>query len=88
MASRPHIRCLACGSLRLQAAFGIEEGTYDPEEAPNYEPGLSVQEIGGRGRCSWNHGGLPLAEARALRASLAAAIDRLDEAIRSAEEYP
>lgn len=71
MATREHIKCPACGSQRRREAFGIDEWAgYDPESAIGYEAQHSIQTIGGRGKCSWDHHDLTPHLAGALRARL------------------
>jgi hypothetical protein len=79
MAERTHLRCLACGSLRMPAAFGIEDDArYAGDYAPVYEAELAVQTIGGRGRCSWAGQSLPMPFAEALRDRLKQALAQLE----------
>ena len=86
MAEREHIRCICCGSLRLLGAYGIgDRGEYDPQDAPHYESGFSIQSIGGRGRCSWQHDSIPIHLAKALHARLTSALEQLQSDIVAVE---
>ena len=77
MAVREHIRCICCGSLRLPNAFGIDDhGQYDPQSPP-YPSGISIQTIGGRGRCAWEHHPIPVDLAKELYARLVSALELL-----------
>ncbi|MDB4981085.1 MAG: hypothetical protein JWM82_1837 [Myxococcales bacterium] len=85
MATKIHLRCTACGSLRRPEAFGIEKGRFDERSLLEYESALGTQEIGGRGKCSWDFSDLPIEYARAILHCLHRAAERLEGEIATAE---
>lgn len=83
MAERIMLRCVACGSLRNDAAFGLNTKG-ELENAPAYEPQRAVQTIGGRGRCSWAFSDVTPELAISLRAGLRAAAEAITAALQAA----
>ena len=85
VADRLHIRCTACGTPRRLQAFGLEpDGEF--EGPPAYQTGLRIQRLSGPRQITWWDEDLPLPLARALRACLAGALERLDAEIEAATE--
>lgn len=83
MAKREHIKCPSCGSQRQRDAFGIRsDGGYDPEKAIGYPASLSIQTIGGRGRCTWEKNPLPGFLAEGLRRRLYDVLQDLEQEMR------
>jgi hypothetical protein len=81
---REHIKCVVCGSQRPRTAFGI--GKYDeyPSNAIAYGTTMSLQTIGGRGNCAWDHHDLSGSLALALRARMKDALENLEQQMRDA----
>jgi hypothetical protein len=71
--------------MRKPVFFGIGPDGYDPS-APIPDAHVGVQEIGGRGRCSWDRRPLSLEDAQALRARYAAVVAQLDAEIAEASD--
>ena len=83
MAERLRLRCVACGSLREHAAFGIgSRGTL--EALPDYELKRGKQTIGGRGKCHWDFGDVSPQEALALLEGLRSAANKVEDELRKA----
>jgi len=79
VAAIPKVKCPACGNFQNLDNLGIgDDGSYEPVEHPMV---FSVQRIGGRGRCTWEHRKLPVALALVVRQSLASALERVDALI-------
>jgi hypothetical protein len=86
MATFDRLRCACCGLLRRPEAFGIdEEGTFIPDRAPAHDMVVMRAHLRGRAKIDYERLPLPLNVARGLRQSIAAALDRLDEEIATAE---
>lgn len=77
------LRCMACGSLRKDEAFGINHRG-ELEGLPDRELQRATQTIGGRGRCSWNFADVTPAEALSLLKGLREAADRVAHELRRA----
>lgn len=78
------IRCPACGGVWTMGRFGIVESEYVPEASIDHVP--AVCELPGNKflGAHWHPASLDLL--RALRSSLAAALDRLDARIAESDE--
>jgi len=87
MARLEKIRCIVCGSLRGFDAFGLDSRGRSATE-PYYELQLGIQEIGGRGRCSWTFEDAPFEAAMALRDRLKAALEQITADLRAAGHEP
>jgi hypothetical protein len=83
MAIREHLRCTVCGSLRKPEAFGIRSAD-EFEPGIRYESAVLVQELGGRGKCSWTTQALPTDVAMLQRQRMKEALDQLDAELRDA----
>lgn len=81
MARRQLIRCIVCGSLRALDAFGLDSRG-KPDTEPHYELHLAIQEIGGRGRCSWTFQDVPTDVAVEIRNRMKAALEQITEDLR------
>jgi hypothetical protein len=84
MAQLTRLRCPACGTPRNPAVFGIDGSDMSFVEDAGHEAQVSIQTIGGRGRCSWAHFDAPLEVSVALCKSLRAALARLEAEVREA----
>jgi hypothetical protein len=85
VAVREHIKCLVCGSQRPRSAFGIGRfDDYNSREAIAHDATVSLQTIGGRGRCVWDHQNLSPNLALALRARMKDALENLEQQMRDA----
>jgi|GEM_PF-3804401 len=79
------IRCLACGTRVSAEALGIIEGSYDPEDAPSYQPVQEKAVEGENGRLTWETSALTIDYARALAQRLRAEAERLESLIAEVE---
>ena len=81
------LRCPGCGGSRHCKHFGInEDGEFDPELVPAHEIERIVRAMEGRGRIRVvERGAVSLTQAKAMRASMMAAVARLDAEIAEAE---
>jgi hypothetical protein len=77
-----------CGASRRLKAFGIDEnGDFDAEERPDHLIERLVQDFQGRGAIvTVERGGVSMDQAKSLRASLQAALDKLDSEIAEADD--
>lgn len=84
MARRTLIRCLCCGTPAKPEKFGFDlDG--EPLAPTSYLIALAINDVGGRGMCTWHNEPLPMPLAKALLASMKAAVARLEDEIETAE---
>jgi len=88
MAEVIKVRCPVCGISRTGRHFGLDDdGEYDADAHPVHTTERIVLEFSGRASIRvLDRGDLTLNQARALRASIQTALDRLDADIASAED--
>lgn len=74
-----------CGYDVKPGRIGLTEGgDYDPEQAPQHELELRVDDIGGRGHLTVEKQALPLPFALGMRDALKAALARVEAEIAEA----
>lgn len=95
MATKLHLRCIACGSLRsFSTFFGDhdfeDDFDFDVGGVPQHELALGVNEIGGRevgskrGRCRWRFDAVPEEMARALHDRYILALKQIEDDVNAA----
>lgn len=84
VAQRVDFRCPVCGLSRQPRFFGVNEGEFDPEDRPQHVLEAREYTYGGDRSITVERRPLSLEEALALRRSLAAALQHLDDELEEA----